>query len=318
MDRRHFLVAGGALAMPAVTRAAVPNVPVEIRLYVGFAAGGATDLLARRLQPLLERRGHRLVIDNVPGGGSTIALNRVALSPPDGRTLGFASGGLLSLVASGEVPLRLNQFTNLVRISQDPAILVVGNNSPIRTLDDLIAAIRAARGSFSAAAAGPEGSLGHLNLNAFMQAIGGDYIYVAYPGASRIANELMGGHLGVGLVKPADVFGQIRSGELRPVVQFADERLRQMPDVPTTGERGINVFPNGKMVQMTYLVGPAGVPAPVQQGLITLFREAVLSPEFQASANEDAFLADGIHGAPLEAAVDEMFRGFQAAYARMR
>lgn len=319
MKRRHLLAAG--LACPLVRRAAAQEaavVPAEIRLLVGFAAGGATDLLARRLQPLFDRRGHKLIVENMPGAGSAIALQRVAQSRPDGRTVGFASGGLISLIASNETQLRFNQFVNLVRISQDPAILVVGHNSPIRTLEDAIAAMRAGRGTFSAAAAGPEGTLGHLSLNAFASAIGAEYIYVAYPGASRIATELMGGHLGLGLVKPADVFGQVRNGELRTIAVLGEARLAQLPDVPTAAEKGINVFPDGRMLQMTYAVGPAGLPDLIRAGLTTLFRDSVLSADFQAFAASDAFLADGIEGPQLEAAVGEMYEGFRAAYARMR
>ena len=229
MNRRRLLAASatGVLSWPALAQDAAPHgVPTEIRLLVGFAAGGATDLLARRLQPLFERRGYRLIVENVPGAGAAISLTRVAQSRPDGRTIGFASGGIISLVASGEVQLRLDQFTNLIRVSQDPAILVVGATSSIKNLDDAVAAMRAGRGAFSAGAAGPEGTLGHLPLNAFAGAIGADYVYVAYPGASRVANELMGGYLGAGLVKPADVFGQIRNGELRPVAVFGDARLQ--------------------------------------------------------------------------------------------
>ncbi|MGK7871436.1 Bug family tripartite tricarboxylate transporter substrate binding protein [Falsiroseomonas sp. E2-1-a20] len=322
MQRRHLLAAGMAgLALAPPSQAqdfARQGVPTDIRLLVGFAAGGATDLLARRLQPLFERRGHRLVVENIPGGGSAIALSRVAQARPDGRTLGFASGGLISLIASAEVPLRFDQFINLVRVSQDPAILVVGAKSPIQTLEQAIAAMRAGAGGFSAGAAGPEGTLGHLTLNAVAAAVGAEFIYVAYPGASRVANELMGGHLGLGLVKPADVFGQVRSGELRPIAVLGEARLAQLPNVPTAAERGINAFPDGRMLQMTYAVAPAGLPDPLRAGLVALFRDAVLSPEFQATAASEAYLADGIHGAELEAAVAEMFDGFRTAYARMK
>jgi tripartite-type tricarboxylate transporter receptor subunit TctC len=321
MERRIALTAtlalGAGLARPSKLRAA-DDVPAEIRLLVGFAAGGVTDLLARRLQPLSERRGHRLVVDNVPGGGSAIALNRVAQARPDGRTLGLASGGLISLIASSEVPLRFAQFTPLVRLSQDPAILAVGARSPLRSLEDVVAAMRAGGGAFSAGAAGPEGTLGHLTLKAFAAAVGASYVYVAYPGASRVANELLGGHLGAGLVKPADVFGQVRTGELRPVAVLGDARLAQLPEVPTAAERGIEVFPDGKMLQMTYAVGPAGLPPSLREGLVALFREAVLSPEFQAHATADAYLADGRSGQGLEDAIAQMYDGFKAAYARMR
>lgn len=317
MKRRALLASSAAFGLARPRHARAEEVPPEIRLLVGFAAGGATDLLARRLQPLFEQRGHRLIVDNLPGGGSAIALNRVAQARPDGRTLGFASGGLISLIASGEVPLRFSQFTNLVRVSQDPAILVVGARSPLRTLEDVVLAMRAGGGAFSAGAAGPEGTLGHLTLNAFAAATQTSYIYVAYPGAASVANQLMGGHLGAGLVKPADVFGQVRTGELRPLAVFGEARLAQLPAVPTAAERGIDVFPDGKMLQMTYAVGPAGLPQGTREGLVSLFRDAVLSPEFQAHAAADAYLADGLSGATLEAAIVGMYDGFKAAYAKM-
>ncbi|NDG50523.1 MAG: hypothetical protein EBY30_16180, partial [Rhodospirillales bacterium] len=84
-----------------------PEAPRQIRFLVGFAAGGATDLLARRMQPLFERRGYQLVIESMPGAGSTIALGRLAQARPDGSTLGFASCGIIAMVAAEQTELRL-------------------------------------------------------------------------------------------------------------------------------------------------------------------------------------------------------------------
>ncbi len=196
--RRLVLAALVAMALPLASHAqgpAVGEVPKQIRFLVGFAAGGATDLLARRMQPLFDKQGYQLVVENLPGAGSTIALARLAQARPDASTLAFASCGLISLVAAEHTPLRMEQFTNIVRVAEDKFVFAVAKASPIRTIDDAIAAMRAADGKFSAGAAGPEGGLASLHLNYFAAAIQARYVYLAFSGASRVANELMGGHL---------------------------------------------------------------------------------------------------------------------------
>ena len=103
-----------------------------------FAAGGATDLLARRLQPVLEPRGHKLVVENLTGGGSMVGMSRLAQSRPDGRTLGMGSSGLIGQIVANEIPLRFEQFTPLVRVAVDPLVIVTGGGSRIARFQDSI------------------------------------------------------------------------------------------------------------------------------------------------------------------------------------
>ena len=134
MRRRHL---PGLLAAAAIAPARAQTIPADIRLIVPFAAGGATDLLARRLQALLETQGIRIAVENLTGGGSMVAMSRLAQSRPDGRTLGLASHGLIGQIAASEIPLRLDQFAPLVRVAIDPSVMVVGARSPIRNQADL-------------------------------------------------------------------------------------------------------------------------------------------------------------------------------------
>ncbi len=309
-----------AMAMPlrAVAQpAGSPDVPRQIRFLVGFAAGGATDLLARRMQPLFERRGYQLVIESMPGAGSTIALGRLAQARPDGSTLGFASCGIIAMVAAEQTQLRLEQFTNIIRVAEDRFVFAVGRNSPIRTIDHAIAAMRSAGGGFSAGSAGPEGGLASLHLNYFAGAIGATYVYVAFPGASRVANELIGGHLGAGHVKPADIFGQIRSGDVRPVFVFGRERIAQLPDIPALAEHGIT-HEDEKVGCMSYVVGPAGMAPALRERIAALFRDVVMSEDFQAGSERDAVTTDGVAGAALDSAAQEMFAAYRNAFLRAR
>lgn len=315
MNRRHLLTGLGVAGL--TQGVAAQPLPAEIRLLVPFAAGGATDLLARRLQVILEPQGIKLLVENLTGGGSMVAMNRLAQSRPDGRTLGLASHGLIAQIAAAEIPLRLDQFQPLVRLALDPSVMVVGARSPIRDMAGMLAALRTAPGP-TIGAAGPLGTVGHLRLVGLGQEARGEFTYVGYPGAARVANELVGGHLDLGLVKPNDVFGQIRSGELRVVAILEDERLPQMPAIPSITEAGLASYPFGRMQLMTYAVAPAGLAPALAEALTRVLREAVLSAPFQAKANEDAYLADGLSGEALQDAIARSFEAIREAQARSR
>jgi tripartite-type tricarboxylate transporter receptor subunit TctC len=314
MQRRAIIAALGAaaLARPALAQGA----PTEIRIIVPFAAGGGTDLLARRLQPLLEARGHKLVVENLTGGGSMVGMSRLAQSRPDGRTLGLASQGLIAQIAANEIPLRLEQFTPLVRVAVDPLVVVTGARSRFRTAQDVLSALRTSPGP-SVGAAGPQGTVGHLRTLGLTQEVRGEMTYIGYNGASRVAHELAGGHLDLGVVKPNDVFGQIRSGELRVLIVLEDSRIRQMPEVPSLADLGLNPHPFGRMSLLTFVTAPAGLPPALQQVLTTLLREAVLSPEYQAKAEEDAYIADALSGPPLVEAISQTFQAIRNAQAKV-
>jgi tripartite-type tricarboxylate transporter receptor subunit TctC len=310
MQRRALIA---ALAASGFVRPGLAQgVPAEIRMIVPFAAGGGTDLLARRLQPVIEPRGHKLVVENLTGGGSMVGMSRLAQSRPDGRTLGLASQGLIAQIAANEIPLRLDQFTPLVRVAVDPLVVVAGSRSRFRSAADVLAALRAAPGP-SIGAAGPQGTVGHLRTVGLAQEARGQMTYVGYPGASRVAQELIGGHLDLGVVKPNDVFGQIRSGELRVLLVMEDARIRQMPDVPSLVDLGINAHPFGRMPLLTYAAAPAGLPAELRHGLTALLRTAVLSPEYQAKAEEDAYIADALADEALAEAIAQTFQSIRTA-----
>lgn len=314
MQRRTLIAGLGTAAI--IPRARAQTVPAEIRMLVPFNAGGATDLLARRLQSLLEQRGHRMVVENLAGGGAMIAMNRLVQSPPDGRTLGLASHTLIAQIVAGEIPLRLEQFTPLVRVATDPSILVTGAQSRFRTLADVVAVMRTPEGP-SIGAAGPAGTVAHLRLTGIAQEMRGTFNYVGYTGAARLANELMGRHLDLGLVKPNDVFGQIRSGELRVLAVLEERRLPQLPEVPAITEIGLNPHPSGRITTMTYAVAPAGTAPALRDALIALLREAVMSPAFQAKAEEDCYVADALSGTALQEAIAQTSEAIRTARQRL-
>ncbi|MGG5822534.1 tripartite tricarboxylate transporter substrate binding protein [Falsiroseomonas sp. HW251] len=310
MQRRALIaaLAAGGFARPGLAQ----GVPAEIRMIVPFAAGGATDLLARRLQPVLEPRGHRLVVENLVGGGSMVGMSRVAQSRPDGRTLGMGSSGLIGQIVANEIPLRFEQFTPLVRVAVDPLVIVTGGASRFARFQLVVEAMRAGPGP-SIGAAGPRGTIGHLRLAGMAEQLGGQFTYVGYPGASRVATELIGGHLDLAIVKPNDVFGQIRSGALRVLAVVEEDRVRQLPDVPTVVELGLRAHPFGRLTQMTFVNAPAGMPAETRAALISVLREAVLSQDYQSKSQDDGYIADALAGEALDAAIAETANAIRTA-----
>ncbi|WP_291298680.1 tripartite tricarboxylate transporter substrate binding protein [Elioraea sp.] len=312
---RRSVIAGLAVAA-AWHPARAETLPAEIRVIVPFAAGGATDLLARRLQPLFEAKGLKLVVENLTGGGSMVGMSRLAQSRPDGRTIGMGSSGLIGQIVSNEIPLRFEQFTPLVRVAVDPLVIVTGKASRFSTMGDVIAAMKPGPGP-SMGAAGPRGTIGHLRLAGLADQIGGEFTYVGYPGASRVAQELMGGHLDLAIVKPNDVFGQIRAGALRVVAVVEDDRVAQLPDVPTVAEAGLRPHPWGRMTQMTFINAPSGLSPAMRDGLIAFLREAVLSPPYQEKAASDGYIADALAGDALTAAIAETAQALRTAQAKV-
>lgn len=295
ITRRHILAAPALLA---ATGAAAQSFPSrEIRMVIPWAAGGGTDIIGRRLQPLLAAQGMHVVVDNAPGGSSVVGMQRVAAARPDGYTIGLASTSILALMASGTITLRNEQFDNMVRISEDPMLLLVSANSPWRDLPAYFTAFREKRGGMSIGVSGTRGTVSHIFSVILAKALGQEYIFSGYPGGSRAIADLLGGHIDSVILKPNETMPQIREGQLRPLATFAPQRLPLLPDLPTFQEAGINVFPYGPITQMTYLAGPAGIPPVAAARINDGFRQAVLSAEFQAFAAENGFPADGLSGA---------------------
>ncbi|HEY4251147.1 MAG TPA: tripartite tricarboxylate transporter substrate binding protein [Roseomonas sp.] len=307
ITRRHALA---ALAAPALLRApgaAAQEFPTrEIRLVIPWAAGGGTDIIGRQLQQLLMAQGLRTVVENLAGGSSVVGMTRVAGSRPDGYTVGLASTSILALMASGTIGLRNEQFSNLVRVSEDPMLLLVAANSPWRDLPAYFDAFRAKRGGMSVGVSGTRGTVSHIFSVVMARALGSDYIFSGYTGGSHAVTDLIGGHIDSVILKPNETMAQIRANQLRPIATFAPQRLALLPDVPTFAEAGINVFPYGPITQMTYLSGPSGMPAAIAARLADGFRQAILSPEFQAFAAENGFPADGLAGADFGKLCDDV------------
>jgi tripartite-type tricarboxylate transporter receptor subunit TctC len=253
--------AAGALALPAWAQDKWPS--KAITYIVPFPAGGTTDILARlisqKLGPVL---GQTLVIDNKGGAGGSVGSEIASRAPADGYTI---VGGTISSHAInvslypklGYDPIK--SFTPIALIGSNPVMLVVGEKSPYKTLQDVLNAAKAKPGVLTAASAG-SGTSQHMALELMAFKSGTKFIHVPYKGSGPAIQDVIGGQVDM-MFDTSVVAGQhINSGKLRALAVSSAKRLEAFPNVPTVAEAGV---PGFEVVSWQGIFVPAGTPKPI-------------------------------------------------------
>ena len=289
----------------AATQAAEDFPQRDVHFVIPWNAGGSNDIAARQLQNIMQKQsGVNLVVENVPGATGSIGMTRVARAEPDGYTVAMGTSSTLAQIAQNLTPLRNDQFTPIARVSVDPLILLVHRDHPAKDLKQFLADMKTNPGTSI-------GTPGNNNLNhifAEMTARVADtsYINVPYTGGAKVITDLAGKQIQAAVLKPSESKGQIDAGNVRPLGVFANERLDVMPDVPTFKELGYDVFPYGPLVQMAYVVAPAGIPDDVRQKLVQLFSDAIESQEFKSFADQNGVVISPKKGDELTKEIDDV------------
>jgi len=269
--RRHFLhLAAGAAALPAVTRfawaQAYPTRPV--RIIVGFAPAGATDIFTRLIgQWLSERLGQQFVVENRPGAATNLAAEAVVRSSPDGYTLlGFDVAAAFNATLYDKLNFNfIRDIAPVGGIARVPQIMTVDPSFPARTVPEFIAYAKANPGKIAMASAG-NGSPMHMAGELFKMMSGIDWVHVPYRGAAPALIDLLSGQVHVGFFTAAASMEYVRAGKLRVLAVATAMRSEAMPDIPTISE-----FVPG--YEASYWVG-LGAPKSTPAGFIdTLNRE---------------------------------------------
>jgi tripartite-type tricarboxylate transporter receptor subunit TctC len=241
LPRRNFLhLAAGAAALPAVPRIAwaqaYPARPV--RLIVGFAPGGAADIMARLIgQWLSERLGQQFVIENRPGAGGNVATEAVVRSPPDGYTL-LLVNSVNAINATLYEKLNFNFIQDIAPVTSFASgalVMVVNPSVPAKTVPEFIAYAKANPGKISMASQGV-GSTGHVSGELFKMMAGVNLVHVPYRGAGPALVDLLGGQVQVMFPATASSIEYIRAGRPRALAVTAATRSEALPDIPTVGE----------------------------------------------------------------------------------
>ncbi|MDQ2147524.1 tripartite tricarboxylate transporter substrate binding protein [Alcaligenaceae bacterium C4P045] len=260
------LIACGLLALPMLAASqafaqaqAYPNKPV--RWLVPYAAGGGSDFLARTIgQSLSSKLGQPVVIENKPGGNTALAAAETARAPGDGYTVLSADNG--TMVFNPALYKTLSyQVKDLAPVSlmgKFPMILVVGPNTGITSAKDFIAQAKAKPGVFNYASAG-SGSPHHLAMELLKTQTGLTMVHVPYRGAAPALADVAGGQVPAMMVDLAAGAGFILGNKVRPLAVANPTRLKQLPDVPTFKELGIDV----EAAALVGMVAPGTTPPAV-------------------------------------------------------
>jgi len=240
-SRRQFLqLATAAMAFPAVTQNAwAQTYPARpVRILVGFAAGGATDVAARLMgQWLSERLGQQFVVENRPGAGGIIATEVVVKSPPDGHTL--LAGGVGDAVnATLFEKLSFNfsrDITPVAGIMRVPNVMVVHPSVPAKTVPEFIGYAKANPGKINMASGG-NGTGPHMAGELFKMMSGVNIVHVPYRGGAPAITDLIAGQVQLMFTVPALTIEHVRSGKLRALAVTTTARLEGLPDLPTVND----------------------------------------------------------------------------------
>jgi|EndMetStandDraft_8_1072994.scaffolds.fasta_scaffold53708_2 tripartite-type tricarboxylate transporter receptor subunit TctC len=285
INKRVLLAMTAAIGLGFVTAGAAsaqsyPSRP--IRLIVPFLAGGTVDIVARQIgQQLSALLGQPVVIDNRPGGGTTIALKAVATSEPDGYTLLLGSTGSLTINPILFKNIDFPGIRNLVPIGMivtTTNLFAVRSTLPVKSIDELVAYAKSNPGKLNHGA-----SLGvppHL-LGEFVRAKTGiEMPYVPYRSTAAAIPDFLSGQIQATSESSSVMLPHIQAGAARALVVAGTKRLPELPDVPTLAEAGLSGFPDEVWMG---LVAPGGTPAPIVERLNGALNEALRSPETRAA-----------------------------------
>ena len=256
------LLLGLALAvdLPAANAqiTAYPDKPVKI--FVGFAAGGGTDVAARILaQKLTETLGQSIVVENRPGASGMIAAEALAKSAADGYTLMMGSQTTLAVAPALYRKFSIDAARDFVAVAPagvSPLVLVVHPSVPVRSVKELIALGKAKPGAINFGSGGL-GTTPHMAGELFSLQAGIKMVHVAYRGEAPAINDLLGGQLDLIFANLSAVIGNVKAGSLRALAVTSAQRAASAPEIPTIAEVAL---PGFEAATWFALVAPAGTP----------------------------------------------------------
>ena len=257
---------------------AFPNRPM--RLIVPYPAGGTSDTLARTLgNELHSALGQPVVIENRPGGGTAIAAQAAAKSPPDGYTLLFVSDQTMTTLPMLRKNLPFDprrDFVPIIALADMDWVLVANSSSGIGKLEDLVALAKAKPGSLNYGSFGI-GSPAHLGMELFKQVAGLSITHVPSKGVAQVVTDLLGGSVQVALLGISGA-PLIKAGKVNALGLANSKRSSQLPDVPTFAEKG---YPQMHVKAWWGIVAPAGTPKDIVDKLNAALTHVVNNPEFR-------------------------------------
>lgn len=305
------LAVAAALSATAPAWAAWPDdKPIEV--VVGFAPGGGTDLLARKLLPFVQKRlgpKAQFVVVNKPGAAGEIANAYVAKSKPDGYTLAVVNvPGFLYVPMTKKSQYAVDDFRLVSRLVDDPTVMVTRADSRFDSLATVLARLKQEPGSVTFGHNGL-GTNGDLALDLLASATGAQFTKVPYKGTSAQRTDLLGGHLDVGLVSAGELpeLHKGGTGPLRAIAQFAPTRSAALPQVPTAAEAGAKAV----MSSERGIAAPRAVPDAIVRKLDQAIADSLKDPAFLAAASADAPVIAYLSGTQWQKSLEQNRKALQ-------
>ena len=284
-SRRSLLTTTAAMALGLSSITLAPHVLAQpawpgkpVRIMVGASAGGGTDVIARMLADrFADTWKQSFVVENRPGASNTIAADLTAKAAPDGHTLLVATN-TGQAIAPHMLKLAYDPLKDLQPVGmivEVPNVVLVSATTPIKTVSELIADMKAKPQGYRYGSSGV-GSTQHLAGEAFDLATGVKSIHVPYKGSSQAHVDVISGAVQLMFDTTSSSMPQIRAGKMRPLAVMSPRRSAQLPDVPTLAEAGV---PNLEMSTWYGLFVTGGTPAPVVTMLHNELRRVLTIPE---------------------------------------
>jgi tripartite-type tricarboxylate transporter receptor subunit TctC len=283
MKRRSILLATAGTTLLGRGVHAQDKYPSKVITWVcPYAAGGNADNRSRQIARLMAKElGQTIIIDNKAGGGGNIGTEAIARAKPDGYTIGMGNFAPLAVNQALFKKLSFDPIADLVPIlllERGPLILMVRNDSPYKTVKDIVDAAKKSPGKLSYASGGIGGTH-HLSGSLFEHAANIDMIHVPYKSGAAGATDLMGGQIDSMFEQMYAAMPSIKGGRLRALAITSKARSPLLPDIPTMGEAG---FPAVEVLNWQGIVGPKGLPADIVALLNKAGNKALQDPEQRA------------------------------------
>ena len=300
------LVAAFGFAVSGPAWAAWPeDKPIEV--VVGFAPGGGTDVMARKLLPFVERAlggKAKFVVLNKPGAGGEIAFMSIARGAPDGYAIGVVNvPGYNFLPMTRKTQYSTDDIRLVARVVEDPNVVVVPADSRFNSLSDVVAALRSKPGSVTFGHNGA-GTNGHLAIRMLAAAAKVEPNEISYRGTAAQRTDLLGAHLDIGMISLSEIpeLHGGNKGPLRVIAILSKKRFAALPEVPTAEEAGFAVMTTA---ERGFAV-PKAVPDDIVKRLEAGIAEGLRNPEYLAGSPGDEPVIAFMSGAEWQKRLDNM------------
>ena len=274
------------IALPVVAQ----NYPSKsIRILVGFAPGGSTDIVARLIaQEMTKNVGQQVVVDNRPGAGGNIAAELTSKAPPDGYTLFACTTGVFAIQPFLYAKLPYDPEKGLTPITQTgslPYIIDLHPSLPAKNVKEFIAIAKERPGQINYASSGI-GTASHLAAALFASAAKINMVHVPYKGTGNAMSDLLAGQVVLLFDQPVSSLPHVYAGKLRVLGISSGTRFSTLKDIPTIAEQGL---PGFEAISWSGICGPGGMPKPIVDRIYNEVAKVLKAPEIR-----DRLLRDGI------------------------